>query len=85
MAEDTAKIESAIAVGQARQNMVALVTPSERVQTVMGAVTEAGPAVEKAKGVMDTWNPLLKRISQFVDITDKITDVNDFGHLEKMK
>lgn len=83
MAEDASKIERALVVDQAQQNMAVLVTPSERVQTVMSAVAEVGPAVEKAKGVMDIWIPLLKRIGQFVEITDKIAEVTSFGHLRK--
>ena len=79
--EEAPRVVREIAVGQANEVAAALTTPSEGAQTVLGGLAEGGAAVERVKGAVDTWSPLLKQIGRFIEVTDKITDVSDLKHL----
>ena len=79
--EEAPKLARTMAVDQANKAIATLSPLSEGSQTVLGGLAEAGSAVEQFKGVMDTWNPLLKQIGLFIEVTDKITEVSDTSEL----
>lgn len=75
--EEAPRVARAMEIGQANEAVATLSMPSEATQRVIGGLTEAGNVVEPATGVMDTWQPLLKGIGKFIEVTDKITEVSD--------
>lgn len=76
VAPDTPTLQEAkLGVAQANKAHAALSPTSTTAQEAIGVVAEAGTIVEKVKGAIDTWNPLLKRLEQFVDLTGAIAEV----------
>ena len=49
--------------------------PSQGVQNALGMAVEAGSAAEQVKETVTTWNPLLRRVEKFVELTDAMASV----------
>ena len=63
------------AVKEANRALPSQNPPSQGMQDTIGAVAGAGSAADQIKGIVNTWDPLLKRVEHFVELTDKIANV----------
>lgn len=75
-AHNTANTAREHAVEEANRALAAQSLPSKGAQDALSIVADAESLAGQVKGVVSTWDPLLKRIGQFVELTDAIASVS---------
>ena len=74
-AHDIANAAREHAVAEANRALAAQSLPSQGAQDTLGVLAEAESVADQVKGAVNTWDPLLKRVGQFVELTDAIASV----------
>lgn len=73
--EAAPKLAGELAAVEANEAFSNLRPISERGQQVLSRMVGVESAVQQIEGAAKTWDPLLKRVARFVELTDAITEV----------